>query len=247
MDSLDTIRINNNASIKFTRHSSGEKIAVVDDFLLAPEGVRSYAKNHAGDFYMPPKSYPGVVLPVDAESMRDIYRFVRSTLGPQYSFLRGGSEFTSMLSMTTLQPNELSYLQRLCHCDPPAKLKRRSYAFVLYLFDDERLGGTGFYRWKEEQAITDAKAIEQEDPAKALAFLEKRFPTFQDAPCYMTESSEIAERLEAIPAKFNRLIFYSGDILHSAQITSPELLTSDADSGRLTLNCIASVKPVSYL
>lgn len=59
----------------------------------------------------------------------------------------------------------------------------------------------------------------------------------------MTDSTEIAERIADIPARYNRLIFYSGDIPHSAQISSPELLTSDVGKGRLTLNCFASVRP----
>jgi len=59
----------------------------------------------------------------------------------------------------------------------------------------------------------------------------------------MTESTEIAERLDVVAAKFNRLIFYSGEIPHSAQISSPELLSSDPGKGRLTLNCFASVRP----
>ena len=149
----------------------------------------------------------------------------------------------SMLSLTTLRPHELSNLQRLCHTDPPAKPGRRNYAFVLYLFDNRQLGGTGFYRWKEKQAIIEATALEGKDPAMALSFLEERFPTYRKPPCYITESTEIAERLDLVEAKYNRLVFYPGDIPHSAQIASPGLLTSDLRSGRLTLNCFASVRP----
>ena len=39
------------------------------------------------------------------------------------------------------------------------------------------------------------------------------------------------------------MIFYSGDVPHSAAIASPELLTKDFSKGRLTLNCFASVRP----
>jgi len=150
-----------------------------------------------------------------------------------------------MLSMTTLQPDELSNLLRLCHTDPPAAQNRRNFAFVLYLFADEELGGTAFYRWKEKQAITEATTLEKEDPDKALKFLKERFPTYQKPPCYITESNEIAERLDVVSAKYNRLVFYSGDIPHSAQISSPELLTNNLGKGRLTLNCFASVRPKS--
>lgn len=242
MGSLKTIQINNNAIVDFRQLPSGDSIVVIDDFLLAPDELRTYAKTHQADFYMQPKSYPGVVLDIDASCMTDIYRFIRSALRNHFSFLRGGAQFSSMLSMTTLQPDELSNLQRLCHTDPPAKANRLNFAFVLYLFTDSQLGGTGFYKWNEKQAIVDATALESEDPDKALEFLQERFPTYNKPPCYITESTEIAERLNVVAAKFNRMVFYSGDIPHSAQISSPELLSVDTDKGRLTLNCFASVR-----
>jgi len=240
---LQTIRTNRNARIELRRLSSGGSVAVIDDFLVSPEELRSYAQRHANDFTMPQKSYPGIVLAIEAQAMAEIYRFIRSTLRHEFSFLRGDARFSSMLSMTTLQPDELSNLQRLCHTDPPAANNRRNFAFVLYLFDDAQLGGTGFYRWKEKQAIIEATTLEREDPDKALSFLKDRFATYQKSPCYITQSTEIAERLDVVSAKFNRLVFYSGEVPHSAQVSSPQLLTSDPCTGRLTLNCFASMRP----
>jgi hypothetical protein len=242
-DNLRTIQINSEAPVEFLELVSGQSIVIVDDFLSAPDELRRFAKSHADEFSMPPKSYPGLTLEIDNRALTDIYRFVRSTLGKYFSFLRGGAQFSTIMSMTTLQPDELSNLQRLCHSDPPATGGRLNFAFVLYLFENEELGGTGFYRWKEQEAITEATAIEIEDPDKALAYLTERFDTYKKPPCYMTESTEIAERIHQVPAKFNRLIFYSGEIPHSAQISSPELLSADPNKGRLTLNCFASVRP----
>jgi len=39
------------------------------------------------------------------------------------------------------------------------------------------------------------------------------------------------------------MVFYSGEIPHSAHITSPNLLTTDFRRGRLTLNSFISVVP----
>jgi len=245
MDELQTIRINRNAQVEIRQLSDSGSVAIIDDFLSAPDELRSYASQRSKDFAMPQKSYPGIVLGIDEQPMAEIYRFIRFKLAPEFAFLRGGARFSSMLSMTTLRPDELSNLQRLCHTDPPAAGNRRNFAFVLYLFEDEQLGGTGFYRWKEKPAIIKATALEKEDPDKALEFLEKNFPTYQKPPCYITESNEIAERIDVVSARSNRLVFYSGDIPHSAQISSPELLTDDLGKGRLTLNCFASVRPKS--
>jgi hypothetical protein len=59
----------------------------------------------------------------------------------------------------------------------------------------------------------------------------------------MTGSNEIAELLYTVPPRFNRFVFYSGDMPHSAAIAAPELLSDDPRQGRLTLNLFFSVLP----
>ncbi len=145
--------------------------------------------------------------------------------------------------MVTLRPDELSNLQRNCHSDPNPGPDRTIYAGLLYLFENEDLGGTSFYRWKDRWISKNATGIDLDDPDEGLVFLQKDFPTFREPACYMTESNEIAERLCTIPARFNRLIFYSGQIPHNAAITAPELLSTDIRKGRLTLNVFADVLP----
>jgi hypothetical protein len=39
-----------------------------------------------------------------------------------------------------------------------------------------------------------------------------------------------------VPAKWNRLIFYDGGMLHSGDIRKPERMSPDPRVGRLTLN-----------
>ncbi len=74
-------------------------------------------------------------------------------------------------------------------------------------------------------------------------FLQEHFPTYRKPARYMTGSNEIAELLCTIPARFNRPVFYSGDVPHSATIAAPELLSTDIRKGRLTLNVFADVLP----
>ena len=237
------IRVNRSAEIDIRTLPTGESIAVVDNFLVAPDELREHAARHTDDFVMPPRSYPGRILSVDAAAMADIYRFIRSTLAPRFDFLRGGGTLQSLLSITTLKGEQLSNLQRLCHTDPPTAKGRLNYAFVVYLFGDERLGGTAFYRWKDRDSIVEATALENDDPDRALAFLRERYPMFSQPPCYMSESNEIAERLDHVPARYNRMLFYSGDIPHNAHITEDERLTDNIETGRLTLNGFASLRP----
>lgn len=216
---------------------------VIDDFLRDPDAIVDYCCAHADDFAIPERSYPGPLLLVSDDAMSDITRFIRTTMSKEFSFLKGGMTTSTFLSMATLQPDQLSNLQRLCHTDPRQRLDRLNFAGLIYLFEDERLGGTGFYRWKEREQIEEATALDLEDPGKALTFLQERFSMYSESPRYMTESNEIAELLQDIPARFNRFIFYSGDFPHSASISMPELLSDDFRKGRLTLNVFASVVP----
>ena len=63
----------------------------------------------------------------------------------------------------------------------------------------------------------------------------------------MTESSEIADLLCTLAPRFNRLVFYPGDIPHSGALTAPELLSDDPQKGRLMLNMFFSVVPKPIL
>ncbi len=242
MASLPRIEINANAEIRVEAISAEHSCVVIDDFLKRPLDIVQFAQENAAVFSIPENSYPGLLFDVDDDAMSDIYRFVRSKMTKQFSFLKGGMATSSYLSMATMQPEQLSNLQRLCHSDPRERPDRRNYAGLVYLFDNEKLGGTGFYRWKEQQLIEEATALELDDPRLALEFLREHFATFNQPPQYMTESNEIAELLYDAPARFNRFVFYSGDLPHSASISSPELLSNDFSTGRLTLNCFASVR-----
>ncbi len=242
MTDLD-LRLNPAAKIDIRPIGDMAQCAIVDDFLLNPRSVRDYAQENSAQFETPSNSYPGKLLDLAGPELHDIVRFVKTRMSRHFDFLRGGIETMTLLSMTTFAPEQLSNLQRLCHSDPRTKPGRANFAGLLYLFDDESLGGTGFYRWRDRATMERATALEMQDPSAALAFLQERYATFREAPSYITESNEIAELIGNIPARFNRFIFYSGDLPHSAYITAAEKLSDDFQEGRLTLNLFASVVP----
>lgn len=235
------IEVNSDATVSTILIGDGHKAVVVDDFLKDPQAVIDHAVTYAERFEYPPASYPGCVLQVPQAATDQIRRFMRREMTKHFPIRRGGQQLTSLLSMTTLQPKELSNLQRVCHVDPRTHPSRRNYASLIYLFEDESLGGTGFYRWKQRELLEQATALEQQDPSKALAFLQEHFSFYYEPACYLTASNDAAELLEVVPAKFNRFVFYSGDVPHSAYIEHPEKLSKDFRKGRLTLNGFASV------
>ena len=240
---MKPIAINPDASIEVHRIDDTNHCVVVDDFLTEPRALVEFALASSGDFELQEIGYPGVLYDVPADALHDLVRFIRSQMSRMFSFLKGDIRTSNYLSMATRRPEELAPLQRLCHSDPRERADRRNYAGLVYLFDDENLGGTGFYRWKERQLIEQATAMEIEQPGSSLGFLQGHFAMYREEPKYMAGSNEAAELLLEIPARFNRFIFYSGDVPHSAHIPDPGLLTTDFSRGRLTLNCFASVRP----
>jgi hypothetical protein len=123
------------------------------------------------------------VLGIGEGVMTDIYQFVRSKLYKHLYFLRGGVKFSTHLSLTTLQPSEFTPIQRLCHTDPRTTPGSINVAALLYLFENLALGGTGFYRWKKEELILQASAMEREAPLKAMPFLLEHFEMFNQPAC----------------------------------------------------------------
>ena len=239
---MKTIEINPNPDIQVRQISEESHCVIVDDFLRDPDVIVEYACANEKKFELQQIGYPGVLCDVDRAAMSEVQRFIRSHMSRQFSFLKGDIRTTSYLSMATKQPDELAPLQRLCHTDPRERMDRRNYAALVYLFGDEALGGTGFYRWKEQKRIEEATALELEEPGSSLEFLQEHFDMYREAPEYMCGSNEIAELLLDVPARFNRFVFYSGDIPHSAHIPQPDLLSADFSKGRLTLNCFTRVR-----
>jgi Family of unknown function (DUF6445) len=242
--SIPVIRINPEASLRREPITESEFYVVVDDFLRDPGMLVEYACDHPGEFSKPNIGYPGMQIRVNDDAMTEIFRFVRSQMSKLYGFMRGRIGIRSLLSLATAKPEELALMQRVCHIDHNPDPTRGKYAALIYLFNDERLGGTGFYRWKSADLLWKGAEMLRANAGEGEAFLQQHFPTFRGPPRYMTESNEVAELLCTVPPRFNRFVFYSGDMPHSAAITAPELLSADPAAGRLTLNLFFSVLQV---
>jgi hypothetical protein len=237
------LKLNPNLEIQASQITDQQTCVVIDDFLLNPQEVVAFACEHAGDFITLERSYPGIVLPVDNLLLGDINRFIQTEMSRLFPFCRGGINFHTQFSLATLQPEDFTWIQRLCHSDPRLEPGRVNFAALLYLFDRLEMGGTAFYRWKDPEFWQEMTVQQRDDPDAGLELLKEKFKMFRDPPCYMTESNEAAELLDRVPAKFNRLVFYSGDLPHNAYIEKPDLLSPEPAEGRLTLNCFVSALP----
>ena len=208
----------------------GQACLVIDDVLLEPERLVAYASAQraqfrGGDFY------PGIQLPTPGEITLALKTFFVEHIR-QHFHARRMLQMHSRLALTTLPAAALRPYQWICHSDnvdlPP---EHSMQACVLYLFADPSLGGTGFYEplrpWSElRQLYRDAGTLSSADFAARYGI----------APGYQCASNSYFRRVGAVDAKWNRLIFYDGGMLHSADIFAPEKLGTDPHRGRLTLN-----------
>ncbi len=223
---------NPDARIERVSLAPGRDAWVVDDVLLAPHIVRDWAIRERGCFSASPyNAYPGLEWRMGPEVSGPLSEFFMLRLRPAMGARRTLSMY-SRLSLATLQPGQLSPLQRLCHRDRlSAGPKQAVIACTLYLFDDPALGGTGFYAPRRPMPELDADIHRWNTMSSDNFSVELGAP-----PAYLVGSNAHFELLGTVPAAFNRAVFYDGSAFHSSHITAPEKLTDDPATGRLTLN-----------
>jgi tryptophan halogenase len=228
-----TLRINPKARLDAVELADGSRVYVIDDFAEDAESLVALAQAAAGRFQAPPGNpYPGpqLVLPDSISSALDDF-FHRKLREP----LRAGAPIGMycrlsrvMQDATTLDPR-----QRICHRDDSVlQAGEMISAAVHYLFKDEQLGGTVFFRSLMTQADTE-RFMRDSNTLDASAFGDK----YGIPPGYMTESNHYFEVIGRVPARWNRAIFYDGGIFHSGDIQwAAHKAGYQADPGRLTIN-----------
>lgn len=170
--------------------------------------------------------YPGLQLPVDASLLSPFKEAFRRSWRRPLMMGRPVPEMHARLSMVTFAPGQLTGMQSACHIDGPLIRPHAVIAAVLYLFHDERLGGTAFYR-NNYDPRQDGPWAEYESRMKDFFAAQRQ---------YMVEGNRYFSQLLEVPARYNRLVMYPGHIFHSGLIRHPERLDDDPGVGRLTLN-----------
>lgn len=205
---------------------------VVDDALLDPDAWVAHAAARRADFAeRAGNAYPGPELALAEAVLESLDGFfavhARRPLGGRRTLRR-----SARLSLATRSAEQLVPRQWLCHVDRlDVEPGQNIAASVLYLFKDPALGGTAFYRPRRPAA--EIGALVQASASLPPAEFSARYGL---APGYMTRDNDWFGRVAAVPARFNRLIFYPGNVFHSADIERPDLLHDDPARGRLTMN-----------
>jgi hypothetical protein len=226
--------------VSFLALAPGEFCLVIDEALANPEGLVDWA---AAQQFRPAEGfpYPGVILdaPAPVSAMVGDYfaEHARGRLGGRRTL-----STAVRLSLVTLSPPELRPVQWQCHRDRLGAAPRdlRLAAMVAYLFRDSDLGGTSFYRSRLSEAETE-HMITDAGHMSAAEFSAR----YGLEPGYLNGSNRYFERLAQVPAAWNRMLFYNGDLFHSGDITAPARLSGDPRTGRLTLNGFFTCRPVA--
>lgn len=207
-------------------------VCVVDDVLLEPERWVELAARHAGGFVEAPQNaYPGIELPmpdsIATECMAHFDQHLRAQFG-----LRRSLHGHAKLAIATHGHDRLQPFQTIPHVDSlRVEAGQAAMASVLYLFADEGLGGTSFYRPRVDAA---GLAGLFEDAARLDA--ESFGARYRLPRAYPAGSNAWFEHVLTVPPRWNRLVVYPGTIFHSSHVPDPRLLRADPREGRLTLN-----------
>ena len=216
---------------------SAHLIWVVDDFVADFDTLVDYSNNQA---YFNQPGRDGTLFPGMRDEMPDSYyatlsaMIERLALQPQGQCFKRHQIAKCWLSKVTLTPQQLTPRQKMPHFD---SLVEHSMAAVHYLNDDN-LGGTNFYRYKH----TDKLAFGFDDKEMILDMVEKVERSAEHRSGYINDSDDLFEKVFSIAAKPNRLVIYSGNILHSANITAQVEFDKSALNNRTSINSFFSVR-----
>jgi hypothetical protein len=233
MQTLDRVAVfNPRPQIDRIRLPNGKFCFVIDEALVDPGAfVELAVQNHTRFNPVNFSAYPGNFLEMPAAVAGRLNDFFAAHVRRAFD-ARRTLHVQCRLSMVTLPPSALRPFQSICHTDGRHLQEKHSIqASVLYLFKDESLGGTSFYE-PARPAHEIAYLFRDANTLPAAAFTEK----YGIAQGYLCTSNDWFTHIGRVPAKWNRIIFYDGDMLHSGDIFAPEKLTADPLTGRLTLN-----------
>ena len=224
------LRVNPRATASTVQLADGSTVYVVDDFAENAEDLVALAQ--AGQFQqLAGHPYPGPQLALPDAVCGALAGYfdqhLRARLGAD-----AGLGMFGRFSRVTQEAATLDPRQRICHRDDsgldPAQMMA---ACVHYLFKDEQLGGTVFFRSLMSEADT-SRFLHDSCTLDASAFGDR----YGIAPGYMTESNRYFEVIGRLPARWNRAVFYDGGIFHSGDIRWAHKSAYLSGLGRLTIN-----------
>src|SRR6202048_5060439 len=207
-------------------------VTVADNVLLRPQRLAEFGRGHQfveddGNLY------PGVRARVPAEFSRPFHAWLTRTLHctgvlEESRYIYDDASFFSIVNKSHAN---LLPLQRIPHydCTDPSV-----FAAVIYLFDRAN-SGTSFYRHR----TTGYEKINGDNAGNYRTALNRNMKTLgPPAREYTNGSNVLFERTHSVDSAFNRIVIYSGNVLHAADIDGSLFNGNDNSQWRLTVSSL---------
>jgi hypothetical protein len=177
-----------------------------------------------------PDYFPGIRAKAPLSFQRFFIEQLRDILADYFGLIASKLYFTNChFSLVTTPGDKLSLLQRIPHIDSifPSEL-----AFIYYLFKSD-LGGTAFYRHRS----TGFEYVNFERNAEYFQRLSVELQG-PHAPMtgYIDADTPLYEQIDSQEARFNRLLVYRRNSLHSSNLTRNFIPDANPRAGRLSIN-----------
>jgi hypothetical protein len=210
-----------------------EPVVVVDNFEADPEQLIEIAAAQTYRTIGP--FFPGVRAPLAPTLIRSIRERVAGIIRETFGLSGELNRMESYFSLVTTPPHALAPLQRLPHFDG---LGRERIAMLHHLGRAEK-GGTAFFRHRS----TGYETMTAERFATYGAAVNREVAGLGLPARYMTADMALFEQIAHYPARFNRLLIYRGNTLHSGDIPQDLALTPDPRTGRFSINTFLWLEP----
>jgi hypothetical protein len=224
---------NPNASVSSARVGECHiTVTVADNVLLRPQQLAEFGLGLA---FVEDDSnlYPGVRARVPAEFSRPFHAWLNRALH-RTGVLEEDSHIyddASFFSIVDKSRADLLPLQRIPHYDSSDP---RVFAAVIYLFDRAN-SGTSFYRHR----TTGYEKIGGDNAGNYKISLNRNMKQFgPPAREYTNGSTALFERTHSVDSAFNRIVIYSGNVLHAADIDGDLFSGNDNSRWRLTISSL---------
>jgi len=202
-----------------------QPVAIIDNFAAEPDALRGSAA--AAAFVPAGEHYPGIRAPLPPGYFRPHAALFAEILRDLFDLPEGARVIDASFSIVTAAPEALSVMQRIPHIDA---LERGRVALVHYLAPGDP-DGTAFFRHR----ATGFETLDAQRSATYLPLLDAELRAAAPGPGYIAADSPLFERLDIIPARYNRAILYRSAMQHSGAITPGRAFPADPLTGRLTV------------
>jgi hypothetical protein len=229
----DMFAFNPNASVGSVRVGNCPiAVTVADNVLLRPQQLAEFGlglKFTEDDSNL----YPGVRARAPAEFSPPFHAWLTRTLHcsgvlEESAYIHDDASFFSIVNKSRA---DLLPLQRIPHYDSSDPTV---FAAVIYLFDRAN-SGTSFYRHR----TTGYEKIGGDNQDNYRIALNRNMKSLgPPARDYTNGSNALFERTHSVDSVFNRIVIYSGNVLHAADIDGSLFTGNDNSQWRLTISSL---------